>query len=97
MPYHPRGRKGGHSKKGRELVFGGFCIFFFVRIRIKKWINKSESNQIKSNQLNDRDWRFYIIKVSGKGVRINDDLQVSDGYGGQSYCLHAPVRINEGV
>lgn len=33
-----------------------------------------------------------------KGVWSNDDdLQVSDGYRGQSYCLHAPVRINEGV
>lgn len=57
---------------------------------VDKWMSKS-------NQSINRDWRFYIIKVSGEGVRSNDDLQVSDGYRGQSYCLHAPVRINEGV
>lgn len=49
------------------------------------------------NQSINGDLTFDILKAGVEGVRVNGDLQMSDGYRGQSYCLHASVRINEGV
>ena len=80
MPYHPRGQRGERSRRGRGLVFGGFCI-------LDKWMSQSING----------DWTLYILKAGVEGVRGNGDLQVSDRYRGQSYCLHASVRINESV
>lgn len=59
----------------------------FLDKRMSQSINKSING----------DWTFYILKAGVEGVRRNGDLQVSDGYRGQSYCLHTSVRINEGV
>lgn len=49
------------------------------------------TNELDNQSIN-KDWRFLHVK-SG----VNNDLQVSDGYGGQSYCLHVTVCFNEGV
>lgn len=57
-------------------------------------------SQSINQSINQRELEASYIKsglVKGFGVLGSDDLQVSDGYRGQSYCFHATVRINEGV